>query len=249
MSLSLPVSVALYFLLGLSVALCHSHTLSESLSGSPGVSVFLASDSRDSVSGAVSPSCPLCLGMTLTLSLPSHLLPQNSPPTPGKSPSPLPPSFVFLLPSPLSSSHPYPSWPPLVPPSCPPQHLSRGPGPGRGGDFSLSPEVQTPVMGWRWVVGPQLARGKACTPTPLTPACLSCRYFLDSTSETSLVSTAHSVPRPWHSACPRPVSTIHALAHAPWKCSGMGPGAGKQCQAGREKELMRTKGYVGGGCP
>lgn len=93
--------------------------------------------------------------------------------------------------------------------------------------------------------GPPATPWEAFIPTPLTPACLSCRYFLDSTSETSLVSTAHSVPRPWHSACPKPVSTIHALAHTPWKLPGMGPGAGKQCQAGREKALMRTKGYVG----
>lgn len=175
--------------------------------------------------------------MTLPLSLPSHLPPQNSPPPTWQIHlSPCPPPLCSSSPPPFQALTPTQAGLPWCPPSCPPQPLSQSPGPGGGGDCSLSPGVQTPVMGWRWVVGPQLASGKACTPTPLTLACLSCRYFLDSTSETSLVSTAHSVPRPWHSACPRPVSTIHALAHAPWKRSGMGLGAGKQDQAGREKE-------------
>lgn len=39
--------------------------------------------------------------------------------------------------------------------------------------------------------------GKGCR-LPPDPYCPSSRYFLDSTLETSLVSTAHSVPRPWH---------------------------------------------------
>lgn len=95
--------------------------------------------------------------------------------------------------------------------------------------------------------GPQLLgwEGHAPLPTFPNPACLSHRYFLDSTSETSLVSTAYSVPRPWHSACPRLVSKIHALTHAPWRSPSFGLGAGKRCQAGGVGvELIRTKGHM-----
>lgn len=75
---------------------------------------------------------------------------------------------------------------------------------------------------------------------PLTLACLSCRYFLDSTLETSLVSTAHSVPRPWLSACPRPVPMN--LGHA----QEWGWGQGRDARLGGDR---RIKGTWAGECP
>lgn len=49
------------------------------------------------------------------------------------------------------------------------------------------------------------------------------------------MSTAHSVPSLWHSACPRPVSTIPALAHASLMLSGMGLGQQSHATLGGER--------------
>lgn len=142
LSVCLPLPASVTVSRWLLLWLCHSHTPSEPPALSPGVSVFLVSDSWDSLRCCFSILPPLPLhGLPV---LPSHLPPQNSPP----------PTWQVYLSSDLSSSHPCPSWPA-------PHPWGRVQAQEVGaGDCSLSPEVQTPVTGGGWVVGPQLPRGK-----------------------------------------------------------------------------------------
>lgn len=105
-----------------------------------------------------------------------------------------------------------------------------------------------PITNREELRAPATMGGKGCN-LPPDPCCPSSRYFLDSTLETSLVSTFHSDPRPWLSACPKAVALC--LSQACVHCSHSGPhnldalkngvGGGKDARLGGKK----TQGGLG----